>query len=316
MKQFIMEPGAAAVISPEAAAKLIRSRDGDAALVYIYLLQNGGRIDEEEANKCLGLTGEQLSLILDTLRRLNLLGSDESQPAQRKMPADEPPSYTTKEIARGLERGGEFKYLVDETQRRLGKMLSQSDLSTLFGLYDNLGLPAEVLSLLITHCVERAHKKFGTARNPTMRQIEREAYLWEQKGVNTTSRAEEHLRFLEKRSSQTGQIMRALQISGRAPSVSEERYMHEWIDMGFDADAIYSAYDIAVVKTGGLNWSYMNSILKSWHQKNLHTPEQIAQGDKPPKKSAARGAGPQWQPGEQERRSLEWLKNYKPRKNQ
>lgn len=74
---------------------------------------------------------------------------------------------------------------------------------------------------------------------------------------------------------------------------------------------IYRAYDITVVKTGGLKWSYLNSILKSWHTKNLRTIEQVEQGDRPQEKQAPR-AGAAHEPGAHERRALEWLKNYNP----
>ena len=42
------------------------------------------------------------------------------------------------------------------------------------------------------------------------------------------------------------------------------------------------AFERTCLKTGGLKWNYMNSILKSWHEKNLHTPQEIAQGDTAP----------------------------------
>ncbi|MEF9971929.1 MAG: DnaD domain protein, partial [Oscillospiraceae bacterium] len=39
------------------------------------------------------------------------------------------------------------------------------------------------------------------------------------------------------------------------------------------------AYDKTVIKTGGMQWKYMNSILESWHAKNLHTAEEAEAGD-------------------------------------
>lgn len=49
--------------------------------------------------------------------------------------------------------------------------------------------------------------------------------------------------------------------------------------MGFGCDAIAEAYDRTVVATGARKWAYLNRILMSWHEKGLHTPEEIETGD-------------------------------------
>lgn len=61
--------------------------------------------------------------------------------------------------------------------------------------------------------------------------------------------------------------------------------------MGFSDGALAEAYDRTVVSTGALKWPYMNKILVNWHQKGLHTPEEIAQGD--PRGGARRSAAAQ-----------------------
>jgi hypothetical protein len=62
-----------------------------------------------------------------------------------------------------------------------------------------------------------------------------------------------------------------LQINGRALTQTEQKYIESWLDMGFGPDALEIAYDKTVVKTGRLQWKYMDSIVNSWHGKNLHT---------------------------------------------
>ena len=51
------------------------------------------------------------------------------------------------------------------------------------------------------------------------------------------------------------------------------------VDLGFETDAILMAYDRTVTQTGGLKWPYMNKIIHNWHDKGLHTPEEIQAGD-------------------------------------
>lgn len=311
VKQFCIVSGGIVALSAEACDRLLATRDGDAALLYLYIHKNSGLLDEPAAMRKLGFTRTQLA---DSVKKLETAGLLSDGPVPASIPAvipnEVPPAYSAGDLARGMDGDPAFRHLVDEAQRRLGKVLSQADLATLFGIYDRMGFPANVLSLLITHCVGEAKSKYGEGRMPTMRQIEREAVIWEQRGILDEARAEEHLIELQRRKTAAAQVMRALQINGRAASVSEERYINEWLEMGFGVDLIYRAYDITVLKTGGLKWSYLNSILKSWHEKNLHTPEQVEQGDRPQEKKPRTES--RHEPGAHELRALEWLKNYNP----
>ena len=73
-----------------------------------------------------------------------------------------------------------------------------------------------------------------------------------------------------------------LQIGGRRMSPSERAYVESWIAMGFSPEAAELAYDRTVLKTGKLTWKYMDAILHGWHEKNLHTPEEIESAGKGP----------------------------------
>ena len=52
---------------------------------------------------------------------------------------------------------------------------------------------------------------------------------------------------------------------------------------GLSKGTIRMAYERTCLNTGALKWAYMNSILTSWHEQNLHTPEEILAGDAPRK---------------------------------
>ena len=56
--------------------------------------------------------------------------------------------------------------------------------------------------------------------------------------------------------------------------------------MGFPDEAISMALDRTLVKTGKLNWKYMDAILQSWHQKGLHQPGEIEEKDSFGRKAA------------------------------
>jgi hypothetical protein len=46
----------------------------------------------------------------------------------------------------------------------------------LFGMYDYLALPPEVILELLNFCVDRSREKYGPGRLPSMRAVEKEAY--------------------------------------------------------------------------------------------------------------------------------------------
>lgn len=193
---------------------------------------------------------------------------------------DQHPEYTRTDMARALE-GGEFAGLTRAVEDKLGKKLTTPDLSTLLGLYDFLGLPADVIFLLVGFCCERTAARFGPGRRPTLRQIEREGYLWARQGLFTQESAAAYIRKYQTSREKLPRLMKLLGLGDRAPSPSEERYLLGWIEMNFDPGAIELAYDKTILKCKELKWAYMDKILQNWHQKGLHTPEEINQGDRP-----------------------------------
>ena len=64
-------------------------------------------------------------------------------------------------------------------------------------------------------------------------------------------------------------------ISGRDYSPGEKKYAEAWAGMGFEDEAVSRAFDITVLKTGKLAWKYMDTILRNWHAKGLHTAAEI-----------------------------------------
>jgi DnaD/phage-associated family protein len=224
----------------------------------------------------LGFSPETLQKTLAMLQAAGIL--TENAPAI-PLVSDVRPSYAGSEVAQGVKRDSAFRHVVDETQRRLGKVLSSNDMQILFGLYDWRGMSPGVISLLVTYCLEDARRRYGEGRPPTMRQIDKEAAIWEERGIDTEEKAEQYIQETEDKRQMNNSVYRLLGISGRAPSATEERYIGEWINMGFQTDVISLAYDKTVLGCGKLSMKYMNSILKNWHEKNLHTRQAVESGD-------------------------------------
>ncbi len=263
-------------LSSQTADKLIHSGDGLASLLYLYALRTGGSVSLRRAAELFSRSEKDIAASMELLGRLGLLKYEETAAPVQK---DELPEYTADDIRHELENGTVFSVLVQEIQKRLGKLLSSDDLIKLFGIYDHLGLPPEVILQLVTYCTDENKRRYGPGRVPTMRYIEKTAYTWEHDGILSLEQAEQYIKKLEERRSLIGEIKRVLQINDRALSSSERKYVESWLERGYAPEAIELAYDRTVLKTGKLAWGYMDSIIGSWHTKGLFTADEIRSRD-------------------------------------
>ena len=278
------------MLSGSTADKLIRVGDGDAALLYLYILKTKGQNSSGQAAEALGKTRGDIADAMATLSRLGLINciipqagtpapeENEHDPARQPMP-DQPRQYTASEIAREKTKNPDFSVLVEETQRSLGKLLSGDELERLMGIYDGLRLPTEVILLLITHCIRESRSRSG-GRMPSMRYIETVAYQWERDEIITPERAEEYLKKLDEKKTARGKMKQALKISDRELSKSEKTYVDEWISLGFESEAVEIAYDITVLRTGKRAWQYINKIINNWHEAGIRTTAQVIEREK------------------------------------
>ena len=284
MSGYILHREEQSLVLPHSAVeRLVQAGNGDAALLYLLLMREASAVTPETLMRRLRWSELRLAAAETALQQMGLL-----QAAAERMPpepAEERQVYTTADVAQMLQLDEQFRMLVPQTEEKLGKRLKTADLQILAGLYDDLGFSADVLYLLVNHCVTRAEKRYGLGRRPTMRQIEKEAYYWARLGIFTQEAAAEYLKKCAERDEQIQHYMYALGLGNRRAVETEERYIRSWIDMGFTVDAVALAYDKTVIYKKELNWRYLNGILRRWHEKGWHTAEEINRGDAQPKKA-------------------------------
>lgn len=259
--------------------KLLCAQNPDAALLYLYIKDGN---DPAQAAAKLGYTESRYACAAATLHQLGLWAPQK----QTRLPG-EPPQYTEEDVISAMNTDMDFRSLQGEIQRILGKNLNTEELKILIGFTRYLGMSADVIVLLVCYCKDRA-KKLGKSRTPSLRTIEKEAYEWAEKGIDTMEEAAAYTQQQNLRFSRVGKIMETLQIRGRNLTAPEKRYIKQWLELGFDDETIGLAYERSCLNTGGLAWPYMHKILTSWHGQGLHTVQQIQNGDR--KKTAPMGA--------------------------
>lgn len=260
--------------------KLLAAASGDGALLYLFLRAGGS---PEQAEAALRFTKPRMECAVASLKQLGLWPEEPKvlRPAQ-------PPTYTEADLIRA-EQQSDFPQLLGEAQRRLGKVLSTEEAKVLLSIYDYLGMPAEVVGILLSYCIQRNRAR-GNSRNPSLHTIEREAYHWADLGIDTMEEAAAYMQMQLDRQSKVGRIRSTLQLGSRKLTPGEEKMVLQWIDWGFGHAEVAMAYEKTCMNTGGLKWPYLNSILKSWHNQGLHTVQAITTGDKAPGAPHAAGS--------------------------
>ena len=268
-------------IERDAVRKLLGAATGDGSLLYIYLKAGNDLKDAEDA---LGLGANRLHCALATLRQLGLWEDDR----QSHILTGERPSYSERDVLEAADTDMDFRSLCGEIQRLMGRSLNTEELKILLGFIRYLGLGPEVISVLVCYCKDRARQR-GSLRNPSLRTIEKEAYAWAERGIDSVEEAAAFIQAQNVRNSRLSRLLDLLQIRGRSLTGAEERYANSWLEMGFDDEAITMAYERTCLNTGGLNWAYMNKILQRWHEQGLHSAEAVRGGDRKPGTAAKSG---------------------------
>ena len=142
-------------ISDKHADLLLACADGTAALLYLHIRRHGSFCAAEAAAE-LRCTQAEIARAAKTLERLGLLDAapaDKARPLAKPLPENRLPEYQAKDITVRTQSDGAFSGIVAEAENTLGRVLNSNDLKILFGIYDHLGLPADVIMLLLHHCV-------------------------------------------------------------------------------------------------------------------------------------------------------------------
>ncbi len=247
--------------------------------VYIYALRCVGReISNSELAEKLGLLESDVVKAWDYWKKCGIITLDDDGICFSEKGISLPPSEPLKsetirlsrgEIARRFRTDDNLSSLCDFAQTTLGKALSPSEMTTLYSIYTDIGLPADVIMQLVHYC--------KSAGKVSMKYIERVAAGWKQEGIDTLEAAEELCRREEELRREESGIKEILGIRhDRRLTETEKKYIDSWKnDLGYSKEIIRLAYDQTMLNTGKLSWPYLNTILRNWHTKGFKTASDI-----------------------------------------
>lgn len=264
--------------------KYVRFTDSEYLRMYLYILRtarDGDVPNTSEIAKALDMTPAKVEFILEYWASRGELiyengkyrvgggeGSISKSGAVQRIKSTKP-SYSQAEIDAVISRNRHISGMMYQAETILNKVLTASDIEMLFSFNDWLGLPVEVIMMLLSY----AAKKGKT----TKRYLETVAIDWAEKGIDTFEAAESYISELEEIDSAERKVRSILGIYDRGLTATEKKYITQWSESkSFSEELIALAYDKTVEYTGKLSWAYMDKLLKSWNEKGCKTKEDVA----------------------------------------
>ena len=175
------------------------------------------------------------------------------------------PVYSPKELEIYKANYSEIDHIFGLTEKALGTLFSANDLSTIFGFYDWLRLPLDVIEVLLTYCVDNGHRNINY--------IEKIAIDWAENSINTKELALEHIKNFGKN---YREILKAVGQSRRDPTTKEIEYIDKWLgEYNLPLDIILEACDKTMMNLGKPQFSYTDKILEVWAKSKVKTIDDI-----------------------------------------
>lgn len=164
------------------------------------------------------------------------------------------------EIAERIQQSDEIAFLFKSAEASLKRVLTFDDQRTLLWFFDHLGMPADIIIMLIAYCT-------GIGRQ-NMAYIEKIALNWHEKNITTHEQAENEILFMQKAFSFEGKVQTRLKLPNKL-TASQKKYIDEWALMDISIDLVELAYDKTVDATGKTAFGYMNKIICKWHENGI-----------------------------------------------
>ena len=264
MTSVLLPEGELRVARCDMLDKLIAVGDGDAALLYLYILRHGGT-DGSAAARALRLSADRYERAAFTLN--NLIAPMEKAKSTTDKSA-EAPRYTGDELRRARLDDQTFSGLCDAAEGITGRALTEGQLRCLLTIYDYLGLDAGATIELLSYL--KSEK--GTVRTTDLR---REANQWADMGIVTAQAAQQYLTRRADEKPLSEAIYRALGADAEQPAPKEQRVCRFALAHGFPADAVELAVHRTGQKQGHKSLDYTLGILRRWDNAGVHTVSEI-----------------------------------------
>lgn len=277
---------------PDCAADSLKLASGKAVKVLLYIMRFKS---EDGICEALGITDEDLEDALSYWKSVGVMYSEGEQPAVReaapavqKAPRAIPKAakaVSADEIAARISGSAEIKTLLESIEGSMARPLTFDDQRTVIWIYDHLGLPPEVILMLVNYCV-------GIGR-ANMHYIEKTAVSWADEGIDSSAAADAKILVLQRNNTLSAKCANRMNLN-RKLTARENEYVAKWAAAEADIELIMNAYERTVDATGKVSFPYMNKIIAEWTANGVKTSaeaDEYSARTAPAPKNARRASG-------------------------
>lgn len=267
--------------------RYIQDANGEFVKIYLYLLrllqqsENPFSISaladrlhytENDVHRALAYWENLKLLKLEYDSSSNLTGicflepnsSDREVPKVSPLTVREAPTYSMQDILSFKSQDG-IKETLYAAETYLKRPLTSTDLNNILFWYEELHFSFDLIEYLIEYCVDKGH--------PSIYYMNKVALNWADNHIQSVEDAKQSASI---HSQAYYTVMKAFGISGRNLIDKEIAFIEKWTNsFGFSLDIITEACSRTIRNTGRANFSYADTILKSWHDKGIRHTEDI-----------------------------------------
>ncbi len=199
---------------------------------------------------------------------------EEPAAPKKELPDIVPSRPTAAEIAQRAEESADIKFLLLETQNKLGRTIGYDGQCTLLMMHDTYGIPVEVILMIIEYSVSIGKSSFHYIAS-----IGKD---WGEREIDTIEKADEQISRLNSVNRVWASFAAMAGLSNSRPTQAQTKYIITWNrEWGFSPEMIFLAYEQMAEHCQKMSFPYMNKVLESWHTNGIKTPSDVEKANKP-----------------------------------
>ena len=270
----IKNPAEELIILPKEVLSHIKNASADELKTLIYYFAERDA-DASDAAREIGLTKAQVESAYAFWRGTGIFVESEGKKKHIAADTSVYRNYDAATLSDAIEHNADFSLVCKIASDKLEKMLTKNDISSLFYLFDFVRIPAPIICGVIEFCCENGKK--------SLQYIFKKATALYENGIDTYEKFDQYLANLAAINSNIGKLRKLCGMGDRALTTKEQKLFDCWFgEWGLPFETIELAYEKTVDSTGKLSTTYMNGILRHWHEEGYVTVADVQNGDKGP----------------------------------
>ncbi|MBQ5311106.1 MAG: DnaD domain protein, partial [Oscillospiraceae bacterium] len=248
---------------PRAAADGLKLASPKAVKILVWLCANK-ELPEDLTLIDRTISKDDIEDAVNFWTQLGVIADDKPVPVQTVQARTKvsPPRFKAvlpAEIAERVEKSTDIRFLFDGSEQCFGRPLNHDEQRTLIWVHDHLGIPSEVLLMLVHSCF--------AAGKGQMNYIESVACDWSERGILSCEAAERELIDMQRRESGRMRIMKLL--GAERLTAAQKECVERWDDWNIPDDMITHAVNISVEKKLKADVKYIDGIITNWRKDGI-----------------------------------------------